>query len=169
MAAWSKPGSGREETTSSAQRNPCASEIATRTGAGRTAEARIRSSCSSTVLTFLSALQAGGQPGTQVGTEVRVVEREVDERADVPGGVTEVVPVTTVHDHVHRVALVDQQRDGVGELQLTACARLDPVDRVEDGPVEQVAPGRGERGRGLLRRGLLDHAAHPFDVRVAGV
>ena len=45
----------------------------------------------------------------------------------------------------------------------------DPVERVEDRPVEQVAPGRGERGRAPRRLGLLDHAVHPLDVLVVGV
>ena len=42
------PAAARDATTSSAQRRPCASEIATRTGAGLIAVPRIRSSCSST-------------------------------------------------------------------------------------------------------------------------
>src|SRR5690606_2105777 len=133
MAAWSNPGSGRAETTSSAQRSPCASEIATRTGAGRTAADRIRSSCSSTVRTASSTVQSGGQPGTQVGADLRVVEREVDDGADVAGRVAEVVAATAVHDHVDRVPLADHQRDGVGELQLAARTRLDAVERVEHG------------------------------------
>src|SRR5690606_2838363 len=116
------------------------SEIATRTGAGRTAAERIRSSCSSTVRTA-STFQAGGQPGTQVGADVGVGEGEVDVGAGVPGRVAEVVAAAAVHHHVDGVALLDQEGDGVGELQLAARARLDPVEGVEDGPVEQVAAG----------------------------
>src|SRR5690606_41845194 len=103
MAAWSNPGSGRAETTSSAQRSPCASEIATRTGAGRTAADRIRASCSSTVRTASSTVQSGGQPGTQVGADLPVVEREVDDGADGAGRAAEDLAATAADDPLYRV------------------------------------------------------------------
>src|SRR6185312_14051413 len=109
MAAWSNPGSGRAVTTSSAQRSPWASEIATRTGAGRTAAASTRRSCSSTDRTVGSAVQPSGQPFAQVGTVLRVLQREVDEGADVAARVAQVVAAAAVHDDVDRVALGDQQ------------------------------------------------------------
>src|SRR6185312_9600658 len=168
MAAMSKPGTGRGLTTSSAHRRPYASVIASRTGAGRTAAPSTRSSCSSTDRIGLT-LQPLDEPGAQLRPVLGAFEGVVDEGADVAAGVAEVVAAAAVHHDVHGVALGDQQLDGVGELQLATRTRGDPVERVEDRDVEEVAARRGERGRRLVGAGLLDHAVDLFDVGVVGV
>src|SRR5215470_8971468 len=160
--------------TSSAHSIPCASEIATRIGAGRMAAASTRASCSSTDLIATvsqrpGSLQATAKPGCQLAAVVGMVESEVDGSLEQPDRVTNIVPSTAMHHYMHRVALLDQQRDGVGELQFATGARLDAAQRVEDRPVEQVPAGRGVGGRGVLRFWLLDHAVHALDVFGGGV
>jgi hypothetical protein len=79
------------------------------------------------------------------------------------------VAPAAVHHNMHRMALINQQRDRVGELELAASAGDDPAQRVEHCAVQQVATGRREGGRRCLGRRLLHHPVHPFDLRVVGV
>src|SRR6478735_4668524 len=131
MAAWSKPGSGRSVTTSSAHSKPCASAIATRTGRAATAAAVTRACCSSTERTRrLSPLrgrrdvsavdqpQTFHQPPPQFGPVVVALQRKVNRSLEVAARISQVVSVTAMDDDVHRMALVDQQRDRVGQLDL---------------------------------------------------
>ena len=60
------------------------------------------------------------QPLTQVRPILGVLEREVHGGTQETTRIAQVVTSTPVHDHVHGVSLGDQQRDGVGELQLAA-------------------------------------------------
>ena len=74
-----------------------------------------------------------------------------------------------MHDDVHRLPLLDQQRNGVGELQFATGARLDPAQRVKDLAVQDVSARRGQVRRRVGRLGLLHHALELLDVRVVGV
>src|SRR5690606_14358594 len=105
----------------------------------------------------------------QARTVLRIVQREVDRGSQETAGIAEVVAGTAVHHHVHRVPFLDQQAHGVGELEFTPAARGDSPQRVEDGAVQQVAAGRGERRRGLVGGRLLHHAVDLLDVSVTGV
>src|SRR5271166_5020177 len=136
MAAWSNPGSGRSVTTSSAHIRPCASAMATRTGLGATAAAITRACCSSTERTAcLSAVECGpgtrllfgqaqsfDQPAPQVWAIVVTIQCKVNRSFEVASGISQVVSRAAVHDDVYRMALLDQQRDRVGQLDLTAAA-----------------------------------------------
>src|SRR5690242_2496555 len=170
MAAWSKPGSGRSVTTSSAHIRPCASAIATRTGRAATAAAVTRACCSSTERTTrlsrsrgrdVSAVdqpQTFHQPPPQIGPVVVALQRKVNRSLEVAAGISQVVSIAAMDNDVHRMALVDQQRDRVGQLDLTARPARDAAQRVEDRPVEHVPAGRGIVRRRILGLRLLVHA-----------
>src|SRR6476620_2090550 len=157
MAAWSKPGSGRSVTTSSAHSSPWASEIATRTGRGATAAAVTIVCCSSTDRKFLPPellgirpLQSVDQPFAQRWAVLVHVQRKVNRSSEVAAGISEIVSRASVHDDVNGMAFLDEEGDGVGELELAACAGFDPPQRIEDRAVEEIATCGGERGRRIL-------------------
>src|SRR6478752_3494312 len=174
MAAWSNPGSGRSVTTSSAHIRPCASAIATRTGRGATAAACTRACCSSTDRTMrlsvtepgcgapgpmqsllLSQAQSRNQPAAQVRAVVITIQGKVNRSLEVPAGISQVVSRSAVHHDVDGMALVDEQRDGIGELDLAADPTLHAPQRVENRPVQNIAAGRGIERRRIGGLGLL--------------
>src|SRR5271165_2052722 len=126
--------------------------MATRTGLGATAAAITRACCSSTERTAcLSAVECGpgtrllfgqaqsfDQPAPQVGAIVVTIQCKVNRSFEVAAGISQVVSRAAMHDDVHGVALVDQQRNRVGQLDLATCASLNPPERVEDRPVQNV-------------------------------
>ena len=67
----------------------------------------------------------------ELGAEIRTVERELDVGAEEVELLADVVATLAEHPAEHRLD-VEEQRDGVGELQLPADAGRDPVERVED-------------------------------------
>src|SRR4051812_38952785 len=116
--------------------------MATRTGLGATAAAATRACCSSTERTTplsrrqgrrcVSAIdqpQSLHQPPAQLWPVVVALQRKVNRSLEVPAGISEVVSITAVHHHMHRVTLVDQQRDGVCQLDLAAGAARNPPER----------------------------------------
>ena len=64
---------------------------------------------------------------------------------------------------------LQQDGDGVGELDLAAHARLRAVEGVEDLGCEHVAADHGQVGGGVLGLGLLDDAPQPHKPVVGGL
>ena len=62
--------------------------------------------------------------------------------------------------------IAEQQRHGVGELDLAALPRTDARQRVEDGCGEDVAADHAEVRRRLLGLRLLDEVEHAHEVIV---
>src|SRR5215212_6781952 len=167
MAAWSKPGSGRSVTTSSAHIRPCASAIATRTGRGATAAAVTRACCSSTERTKRLSDVAGPpdpsavdqpqpfhQPPPQIGAVVVALQGKVNRSLEVASGISQVLSITAMHDDVYRMTLVDQQCDRVRQLDLATRTPRHPAQRVEHRTVEHVPARRSVRRRRILGLGL---------------
>lgn len=65
-----------------------------------------------------------------------MVQCEVDRRAEETAGVTQVMPATSVHDHMHRVSFLDEQTDSVSQLKFTTGTGLDATEGVEDRPIQ---------------------------------
>ncbi len=98
------------------------------------------------------------QPAPQVGAVVITVQCKVNRSLEVATGISQVVSVTAMHYDVHGMALVDQQRDRVGQLDLAARPARHPPQRIEDLAVQDVPAGRGIQRRRVLGLGLLHHA-----------
>ena len=92
------------------------------------------------------------------GPEVVAVERELDGRLQEVDLLAHVVAAVRADRAVHRLRL-HEQRDRVGELELAACTRFDPIERVEDVGREEIAPAHREVRRRVLALRLLDDAA----------
>ena len=83
----------------------------------------------------------------------RIGQRELDEALEVAGKIADVVALLArrqPHGH-HPPALVAQQLDGIGELDLAALVGLDAADHVEDQRREHVAAGDRQVARRVLR------------------
>src|SRR5439155_22342303 len=81
-----------------------------------------------------------------VRREVGPVERELEigaQEVDLHAGVVAAVREAAPDDRL----LLQQQADGVGELQLPGGSRLDAIKGVEDGGAKDVAADHGEVGR----------------------
>ena len=63
----------------------------------------------------------------------------------------------------------DQQSNGVGELDLASDSVVDPPQRVEDRPVQDVPAGSGVERRRIVRLGFFDHALTRMTFRIIGV
>src|SRR5258708_6652718 len=112
--------------------------MATRTRRGATAAAATRACCSSTERTVpLSAVpwpaarsssadsacaqaQSLDQPAPQLRSVVVAFQRKVNRSLEVAARISQVVSRTTMHHDVNRMTLVDQQGNGIGELNLSA-------------------------------------------------
>lgn len=72
------------------------------------------------------------QPLPQARTVIVAIQRKVNSSLEIAAGISQVVSGSAVHHNMHRMPLVDQQSDGVGELQLAAGPARDPLERVEN-------------------------------------
>src|ERR1700759_2015934 len=70
------------------------------------------------------------QPPPQFRPVVVTLQRKVNRSLEVAARISQVVSIAAMHNHVNRVALVDQQRDRVGQLDLTARSTRHPTQRV---------------------------------------
>src|SRR5690349_4220611 len=108
--------------------------MATRTGRGATAAAATRACCSSTERTTRLSPAVGAcrastlvfgqaqslhQPPPQLGAVVVAFQGKVNRSLEVAARISQVVSRPAVHHDMHRMVLLDQQRDGVGELDFT--------------------------------------------------
>src|SRR5206468_727169 len=95
----------------------------------------------------------------QARAELRVIETELDVRLQEAELLPDVVAAGR-EDPTEDGFGLEEQRDRVGELVLAADARLDALERVEDGRCEDVPPDHGQVRRRLVRLRLLDDGAH---------
>src|SRR5581483_7591814 len=107
------------------------------------------------VLDDLAPPDEVGQEGPELVAEVGTVERQLDRRPEEVDLLAEVVAARLERVAAHRLRL-EQQADGVGQLQLAAGAGRDAVEGVEDLRREDVTADDRQVGGGVLRLGLLD-------------
>ena len=101
------------------------------------------------------------QPPPQLGSVVVAFQRKVNRSLEVPAGISKVVSRAAMHQGMHRMSLVDQQRDRVGQLNLPARSARDPSQRIEDRPIEHIATRGGIGRRRILGLGFFHHALDP--------
>src|SRR3954463_9936684 len=118
--------------------------MATLIGLGATAAADIRACCSSTERTvrlpavqpgelgptpdcrlLLAKAQSRHQPPPQLRAVVVTIQCKVNRSLEVPAGISQVVSGSAMNDDVHRMALGNKQRDGIGELHFATGAPVD--------------------------------------------
>src|SRR5262245_15786184 len=160
IAVLSNGGTGSPAATGSASTRPAASSTGTRTAGRRRTVASTWARASSSGITAAPsheafALDEVHEIRTQPGTEVVASSCELDVGAEV----VELVPGVET-SFAERVAVdarfIEQECDGVGQLDLAADAGLYARDRVEDVGREHVATHhRKIRWREISRR-LLD-------------
>src|SRR2546421_3821962 len=169
MAVLANGGTASPAITSRVVTRPSASRTGTVTGASGATAPRISLWTSASGIMGRSGEPApapalddhrldGRREVGPVECELEVGSQEVDLHAGVVAAVREAAPDDRL--------LLQQQADGVGELELPAGSRLDAVEGVEDGGTEDVAADHGEVGRCVLRFRLLEHGPQPEDIGV---
>jgi hypothetical protein len=106
------------------------------------------------------ALDQVGEEGPEGGAQVFAVDGQFHGGPQVVELVAHVEAALLEHEAVHGL-LLDEQGDGVGELDLLVGARLHPLEAVEDLGGEDVPAHHGQVGRRLLGSRLLDDAEDP--------
>src|SRR5581483_5120458 len=100
------------------------------------------------------------EEGGERGTEVLPFQRQLDGGLEVVELVADVVPARLEAPAVDLLA-VEQDADGVGELELATLARRHLLEGVEDLGREDIPAHDRQVGRGLLGRRLLHDLLHP--------
>src|SRR2546423_3786379 len=169
MAVLANGGTDSPAITSRVVTRPSASRTGTVTGTSGATAPRISRWTSASGITGRSDEAAPAHDlddhRLDVRREVGPVERELEVRpqeVDLHTGVVATPREPAPDDRL----LLQQQADGVGELELAAGPRLDAVERVEDGGTEDVTANHGEVGRCVLRFRLLEHRPQPEHVPV---
>lgn len=106
------------------------------------------------------------EPLPQSWSVLGSVECEVNARPNVAARVSQVMPGPSVNDYVNRVSFGNKQCDRVGQLDFSACTRLDPAQRIENRAIKQITTGGRVVGRRVLGLRLLDHARDLEDIGV---
>src|SRR5690606_13346821 len=109
------------------------------------------------------------EPVPQFRPVLGIFQREVHRSFEETTRISQVVSPTAVDHHVHWMSLRDQQRYGIGKLQLTSGTGSDPLQRVEDRSIQQIPAHGRQSGRRFLRGWLLHHPPHPLHIRFPGV
>src|SRR2546423_3705900 len=169
MAVLANGGTASPAITSRVVTRPSASRTGTVTGASGATAPRISRWTSASGIMGRSGETAPAHDlddhRLDVRREVGPVERELEvgsQEVDLHAGVVAAVREAAPDDRL----LLQQQADGVGELELPAGSRLDAVEGVEDGGTEDVAADHGEVGRCGLRFRLLEHGPQPEHIGV---
>src|SRR5581483_617144 len=104
----------------------------------------------------LLALHQIGEEGTEGGTEVVTLDGHLYRGLEVVELLADVV-ARLVEDESEDLLVLEQQRHGVGELDVAARTRLHALERPEDLRREHVATHDRQVRRRRVRRRLLDH------------
>ena len=77
--------------------------------------------------------------------------------------------LSTVNHHMYWLALLDKQFNSIGQLQLTALARANLAQRLEDFTVQHITAGGYQRRGRFLRLGLFHHANDALDICIGSI
>src|SRR2546421_7168134 len=161
MAVLSKGGTGPAARTATEVAQPTASDRGTGTEASGPHAARTRALASSKGITGpplrlprpAAAAQEVVQEPAQFRAQVGPLQCQLHRGPQVVELVARVV--TAPLEDLAVDPFLEEQTDGVGELDLAPPSRLHPLQGPEDGGGEHVAPDDGQVGGRLLRRRLL--------------